>query len=190
MPGRAKHHKSLTEGDSRAKDEKGELLGEGSFGCVFRPPVKCTANVKPISNTAAKEAQKKKVSGSAKHKPAVGKVFFDHRDFTKEVKMAKVVAKIDPVGKNILVPTSSCESTREEVLNHPAGSSCEKQSELPYMSLTAPVYQLTMPYGGMRLDHYVADHKLSPKQFLHIMVPVIEGVVDDGQEGLLPSRYQ
>lgn len=155
------------------KKSSGELLGEGSFGCVFRPPIKCLKGEKPILDPKAVSARSK----SSIDRTEVGKVFFEHKDFTRELKTSAIAAKIDPTGTKILVPSSSCESTRNEVFNHPAGNSCEKQSEYFYAPLSRPVYQLKMPYGGVRLDHYIAENKMTPKAFLEIMLPVINGLI-------------
>ena len=39
-----------------------------------------------------------------------------------------------------------------------------------------------MPYGGTRLDHYVKSHKVTQKQFVEMMIPVVKGVVKLAQK--------
>lgn len=56
----------------------GELLGQGSYGCVFKPILPCT---------------RKKIP-----KDAVGKIFSDYYDFAEELKIARKIQQIDPDG--------------------------------------------------------------------------------------------
>lgn len=157
--------------DSANKQSLG-LLGEGSFGCVFQPPVKCSDAEKPFVARA-----------TAKAAATVGKVFYDVKDFQKEMKTSRVAAKIDPTGKKMLIPTGSCKTTTDAVQEHPAGYLCEKQSEFAMSKdESQPLYQLLMPYGGTRLDGYVKSlattgAPMTAAEFLRRMLPIFEAVV-------------
>lgn len=134
-----------------------EILGEGSFGCVVSPPIPCESNKKNISKT----------------KSEVGKIFVDAKDFKKEVATAKLVAKIDPTGKNLLTPSEHCETSTASVRDPSITWSCEALRG----SGKGRLYQLMMPYGGERLDEYVKKHKPSRMEFLRLMIPVMEAIV-------------
>ena len=155
------------------------LVGEGSFGCVFAPPIKCTGPAKGLRNGAPEESPGAK--GAAAAAGLVSKVFFDKSDYANELRTSREVAKIDPTGDLMLIPRSRCDTTREAVLKHPAGYLCEKHSEYPDVSLTKTLHQFIMPHGGVRLDHYIADaaaseSALTPKQLLAVMMPVLDGI--------------
>lgn len=159
------------------------LVGEGSFGCVFTPPVRCVGAKKGLRRGASPpEAPASRQRATDQ----VGKVFFDRDDYLKELRTSREIAQIDASGDRLLLPTARCETTRAAVLAHPAGYLCEKHSENPQMSLSQELYQLVMPNGGPRLDHYASDAAaggesgrevgLTPKQLLALMMPVLEGV--------------
>ena len=162
------------------------LVGEGSFGCVFAPPIKCTGPAKGLRNGAPEESPPgAKGPAAATATGLVSKVFFDKTDYANELRTSREVAKIDPTGDLMLIPRSRCDTTREAVLKHPAGYLCEKHSEYPDVSLTQTLHQFIMPHGGVRLDHYIADAAagatggagaLTPKQLLAVMMPVLEGI--------------
>lgn len=138
-----------------------EILGEGSYGCVVRPTIPCSTKQKTI----------------AEGDTAVGKLFVEEEEFKKEVKAAKNVAKIDASGKTILVPTQYCKTTLGAVSKTAAAWGCESIQDLQYMPPKTPVYQLMMPYGGTRLDYFVKTQKITQKQFVEIMIPVVKGAV-------------
>jgi len=157
------------------------LVGEGSFGCVFAPPIKCTGPAKALRKGAPEHSPG--VKGANGAAGLVSKVFFDKTDYSNELRTSREVAKIDPSGDLMLIPNSRCDTTREAVLKHPAGYLCEKHSEYPEVSLTQTLHQFIMPNGGVRLDHYIADAAaaegagaLTPKQLLAVMMPVLEGI--------------
>lgn len=156
--------------DDAAAPQNPEMLGEGSFGCVFRPAVKCTSPRTPFKPHAP-------TSTSPSDAQEVGKVFFDLDDFRREMRTSRQVKSVDPTGTNLLVPTASCDTTRQEVLKHPAGLECDKHEEFSG-SATDTLKQLIMPYGGDRLDSFVRTQAkpLSPKAFVRLMLPVLEGL--------------
>lgn len=150
-----------------------ELLGEGSYGCVFRPEVPCVTKKKYIADGKRRE----------KSTDLVGKIFSDARDFRDEWKLSQKVAKIDPKGKALLLPTSACLTSREKVLSNPASGECEQMFYTPQNSTSNPMYQLTMPYGGSDLYKYAMQYMIQNKKpipmkmFVKMMEPVFDGLI-------------
>jgi serine/threonine protein kinase len=151
------------------KTEKPELLGQGSFGCVFAPKIPCEKET-PFVSQAKKVAKTKQVS----------KVFIDKDDFSKELSKSKMAAKVDPEGKTMLLPTSSCKTSNEVVkaATKSAYHDCDAFIE-HYVNSSSRFYQLNMPYGGKRVDKYLKslERKKDILQFLRDMIPVLEGLV-------------
>jgi serine/threonine protein kinase len=147
------------------------LLGEGSFGCVFSPHFPCEGEEKKIRKARGENTRDLEL---------VSKVFTDKGEFNKEIRMSRKAAKIDPYNTAILVPTSSCRVSRKAVENHPAMSQCDMlKSQYPGVN---PFFQLLMPYGGTRIDHYLKDwrdmHTLySLSSFLNMVEPLFEGLL-------------
>lgn len=137
-----------------------EVLGEGSYGCVVRPPVKCETTEKLITE--------------GEH--TVSKIFVDKEEFKREVKAAKRLAKIDAESESILVPSRYCRTSLSKVIGSNSIWQCEAIRDIAYETNNTYLYQLMMPYGGMRLDHYVKSHKTNKKVFVHMMQPVFKGL--------------
>lgn len=138
-----------------------EVLGEGSFGCVIKPPAPCKSSRKRI----------------ARGKSEVGKLFVSRDDFAKELNAAETVAKIDPEGKTILVPTEHCKTNMETIKDPGLTWKCEAFQD-HVRSPKQPLYQLLMPYGGVRLDEYVKDKQPTYQEFVGIMLSVAQGIVN------------
>ena len=152
--------------------EQQMLLGEGSYGCVFSPKIKCTEKEQPIRN--------KTKADSKKH--FVGKVFSDSQEFLKEVSMSKKVATIDPKGETILVPTATCKTTRKEVIRNIASKDCEMIRDSTSHDPNQRMYQLIMPYGGTRFDRYFRNKMDTGTPdtlhaFINVLRPVFQGLV-------------
>ena len=137
-----------------------EVLGEGSYGCVVRPPPKCKGKEHLITQGDS----------------SVSKLFVNKSEFRREVKAAKSVAKVDSKGDTILVPSKYCSTSLKDVTSLGSVWECEAIRDIALESGNTPVYQLMMPYGGVRLDHFVKTHRISKKIFVNVMLPVIEGI--------------
>ena len=155
-------------------------LGEGSFGCVVSHPLRCSEKEEVIT--------KKNRDASNQ----VGKLFYDKRDYKGEVRLSKLVRKIDPSETKLLVPTSACavsKRTMEKPENVNAIMRCEKitnkGSEYQYYSNTDrstipnKVWQIKMPYAGSDIDKAIEKYKngISVKSFLKMLVPLFEALV-------------
>lgn len=147
---------------SETETNSPRILGEGSFGCVLKPAPKCVGKERRIVKNDAKVT--------------VSKVFGDARDFRYEVAASKKVAKVDPQGRHILVPSSYCDTTYGAVAMHPAADNCEIIQDMRFSSPTTKMYQLKMPYGGQRYDKYVKANHVSIDEFVRHMIHVLEGV--------------
>lgn len=149
------------------------LLGEGSFGCVFSPHFSCESEEKNI----------RKVRGeNTRDLDLVSKVFVDKAEFKKEIRMSQKAAKIDPKSRSIIVPVSSCKVSRSTVEKHPAVRQCDMLNSQYSISANFPLYQLLMPYGGTRIDHYLRDWANTRKpypliSFLMMVEPLFEGLL-------------
>lgn len=137
-----------------------EVLGEGSYGCVVRPPAKCKSREHIITQGDA----------------SVSKLFVDKAEFRREVKAAKAVSKIDAESNTILIPSKYCSTNLKNVTVKGSLWECEAIRDLAFESGNTPIYQLMMPYGGVRLDHFVKSHKMNKKDFVNMMIPVVEGI--------------
>lgn len=167
----------------RAPDRsKLKVLGEGSFGCVVSHPLECSG--KEIFVSSKKDPTKKQVS----------KLFYEKQKYQAEVKLGRLVKKIDPTEERIIVPIKGCEVSRKTLYkpaNANAISKCENlasltstgsskpshlyESELPLQS----IWQLTMPYAGKEVDKVIQryKHHITTRSFMKMMTPLFEAVV-------------
>ena len=80
----------------------GSILGEGTYGCVFHPPIKC-------------DYDKKRRSG-------VGKVIQNMYDAQEEIQIGKKLLKIDPNGKFTNPMMGDCIITKKNITNKDEGN--------------------------------------------------------------------
>jgi serine/threonine protein kinase len=149
------------------------LLGEGSFGCVFTPSFPCEGEEKNIRKTRGENTRELNL---------VSKVFTDKKEFNKEIRMSKKAAAIDPKNRSIVVPVRSCRVSRGVVDKHPAVRQCDMLQSQYSISANYPLYQLLMPYGGTRIDHFLRDVGTAKKpypliSFLSMVEPLFEGLL-------------
>ena len=140
-----------------------KYLGEGSFGCVLKPEVKCSSKENIIN----------KQSNTTEF---VSKIFTEKENYEKEVNASKVLKTVDKTGINILLPYKNCETTSEEVFKNNQAANCE---DLEYYKnkKTHNLYQLIMPYGGVRYDTYFEHNKPTLKEFFSISEPLFKALL-------------
>lgn len=148
---------------------KKELIGEGSFGCIFISEIPCTSQIEVLN---------KRASGQQ----TVGKIFtyYDnkHNAIETEKKLARLVNKWDPAANYFAVPTKICKTSIDMVKRHPAALQC---SELNYFD-KAELDQIVMPYYGLDLDAYMKKYlelfrrKFPVEYFLPMVKNLLEGV--------------
>lgn len=148
---------------SVAEKTSPRILGEGSFGCVLKPAPKCVGKERRFRASKGDEV-------------TVSKVFERKKDYTQEVAASKKVAKVDPSGSHILVPTSHCETTYGNVATHPAANDCEIVQDMRFAPPSTKMYQIKMPYGGQRYDKYIKTNAVKLGDFIRQIIHVLEGV--------------
>lgn len=145
---------------------KHELLGEGSFGCIFIPEIPCTSEIEILNRKAV-------------GRQTVGKVFtyYDnkHGAIETEKKLARLVNKWDPDGRYFAIPSKICKTTLEMVQKHPSAYQC---SELNYFD-KADLDQIVMPYYGLDLSDYMREYlRLFKRKFpVEFLIPMIKNAL-------------
>jgi len=127
-----------------AENLQSKFLGEGSYGCVVKPPVKCKNKVQ------LRKEKKKEV--------LVGKIFTNKDSFKKEIIANQNIINIDKKGDKLLSATSYCSINGKELKNINRVKSCEFKHK-NIIDKNQPLYQLNMPYGGMTLKEYLKLNK-------------------------------
>lgn len=143
-----------------------EFLGEGSYGCVIKPAIKC-------DSTEVKLRKEKR--GEIK----IGKIFTNDRIFGKELAANKVALKVDKDGKYLLTPTSYCAVAARSIRkNAAAAANCtfDGSAKRPIQQREF-YYQLNMPYGGVTLSQYVKTNHIDLIQLLFTIKPCFEALI-------------
>ena len=163
-----KKHKNntTTTKNTKTTHSKDKYLGEGSFGCVLKPDIKCIANENIINKSYEKNIHN-----------MVSKIFVDKEDFDKEIAASKQLKKADPNGENILLPYKSCDTTSKEIFKNIQANQCE-ELEYYHNKETHKFYQLIMPYGGTRYDEYFKNYTVTLKEFFNISEPLFKALID------------
>jgi serine/threonine protein kinase len=143
-----------------------QLLGEGSYGCVFSPAIPCSTPAQRVSRVKLPKGTQ-----------TISKVFVDTAHFNKELHLAKTAVDIDKDGRTLMLPTGYCMTKRGELMRHPAAAECSLVDDDYRMNPNTRYYQITMPYGGARFDHHIRDVPTTPQEFLHMLIPIIDGLV-------------
>jgi len=105
----------------------GKFVGEGTYGCVFNPPISC-------------DVEKK-----YKTRKYVGKVLFKDKDFKEEMEMSEVQRKLDPRGLFSLLPVATCMTNPAEFLSTDDITACYKHKGLNVN------HQIIFPDGGISI---------------------------------------
>lgn len=132
------------------------LIGEGNYGCVYRPPLPClsTPSAPPTPHT-----------NSIYH---VGKVFASQKDFMREKRIMKVLQRIDPKNTFTLPIINTC-TISTTTFNNSSTKPCESIQESVIERNKPILPQLTMPYGGINLKSYMRKHRGNIKSLKTIL---------------------
>lgn len=141
--------------------EGGKLLGQGSYGCVFKPHIRCI------------DRKKKRVNNG------VGKVFEDHDEYEQEVQINNLVTQnADPDGKFTLPILATCEVRQPR--NQADVMGCRQ------FSTNKDVYdQIIFPYAGKSVKD-ILSQKGTTSKFWKMFIafrPLLEGLVRFEQLG-------
>lgn len=131
------------------------LLGEGSYGCVYKPQLQC---------------EKASRRGS---KNLVGKVFVSNRAFEEEYDtQLRIVNKLDPLGEFTLPLYDHC-SVKAETNREPL-SQCKLTKERPSSSYNQLIYE----NGGTSLHDFMKKRGNTPEfiRILEKMRPLFVGI--------------
>lgn len=134
------------------------LIGEGNYGCVFRPSIKCKNKI----NTPTILKSNKKV----------GKIFIDELEFNNEKKLHKIISKIDP-DNNFTIPLYD-DCTNAIFKNSNGANKCN----LINTKINENYYQLIYGYGGISLKELLKIPG-SPEKFLILLSkfkPILNGL--------------
>ena len=134
------------------------FIGEGTYGCVFKPPITCRNTQKKSNNST------------------VGKVFKSDKEFKKEVNINNIVANIDPKRKFTLPLVGTCVTRNFEYTDQV--SHC-KLIDNPYGQ--TGFSQILYKDGGENLKMYMNMVKGSPHNFVSILKlfkPIFIGLKD------------
>lgn len=135
--------------------EGGKLLGQGSYGCVFKPHIRCQdRSIKRIKN-------------------GVGKVFENHDEYEQEVKINNLVSKhADPEGLFTLPILAICETVEARQQNDLRNCRHYNPNKQTYDQI---IYQ----YAGKSVKDLLAS-KGTPAKFWKLFAafkPVLDGLV-------------
>ena len=147
------------------------LIGEGNYGCVFKPYIKCK-NEHKIGSSKTKV----KTPNNAK----VGKVFVDNLEFNNEKEIQEIIAKIDPKNEFTVPLYEDCN------VNSFKDSNSADKCMLINTKIKTNYYQLIYRDGGVSFKDLL---KLpgSPTKFLILLSklkPILLGI-----EKLNNARY-
>lgn len=130
------------------------FLASGSYGCIYKPHLKCTGNSKKISSET------------------VGKIFEEEAQFLEEKKLSAWIQKIDPKHEFTLPYLGHCDA---EIKKKDA-LACE---HIDVVDELDSYKQIIHKYGGKDLLRIMKVKKGSPtifQQYMKIILPVIIGI--------------
>jgi serine/threonine protein kinase len=131
------------------------FVASGSYGCVFRPHLKC--------------------KNKKEYKKAVGKVFEDDEEFLIEKELLEKVQQLDPEHTFTLITLDTCDTN----VNIRSSDNIQK-CELMDMNIKKEYKQIIIDYGGKSLETMFIRNTSSPRAFLkifHAIKPLFEGLV-------------
>jgi serine/threonine protein kinase len=124
----------------KLKQEGGDLIGQGGYGCVFKPALKCNGVEETDSNKISKLIIK--------------------NEALKELKELKKIDKIDKKNKYHIETPEVCNITKEDYINEPGIENCKL---LDKINNKTKLVTLQYNYGGYNLKE-VLDNKLLRNQ--------------------------
>lgn len=150
------------------KAEGGAYINEGTYGCVFSPPIECM-DTTPVSMKKSKLNKSKKV---------VGKLFVDSKSFHSEVEQATNIQKLDPEYKFTVPYLGTCKTKRSLFKQSDQGFLCQKPLN------DAHTYnQMLYSNGGVELRDYFKKpakytHDIAIDDIILASIPLFEGILE------------
>jgi len=128
----------------KSQHHDSKLIGEGSYGCVYDPPLQCHN----------KTTKKKRYQGY------VGKVFTDKEDADEEQKIMRKIEKIDRQGTYTIPIVDRCKVKVRHSNNYKKLEECELFEDEFRRRKFEPFYvQLISKYGGINLKQFIRRNK-------------------------------
>ena len=130
----------------------GKVLGEGSYGCAFKPVPRCADGTRytHVGNL-----------------PAIGKITFQDDD---ELKVGQQIMKLPLAANYFALPTKSCKPAMP--VDDP--DTCELLEDYEDDGL---IDMLVMPDGGKSLQYYSKDTATLADNYVRIFKHLLEGMV-------------
>ena len=157
------------------KKRGGKIIGQGTYGCVFNPPLKCDPKFQGNSNNSNSDNNGKRKKPSSKY---IGKAMLDDDEYEAEKAIMAKVKAIDPNGDFTLGVEHSCQVTSVSSSDLSAPSrNCSKDSIMEKG-------QLIYKNGGVTLLDYIGT---SPTRFFQVIKGfgnIIRGVQKIHDHGL------
>lgn len=129
-------------------DKKVELLGEGSYGCVYSPAIRCS---KVLDYLNRKNTNSKNL---------ISKVFISSNDFDTELDFLKSIEDIDKTGKYFVIPNKTCLTSVNAILKN----TNKKCNLLENIETENKLYQIVMPKAGLSLLSYLQEYYIKNKK--------------------------
>ena len=151
-------------GNTKIKDDttSPSLVGEGSYGCVYNPPLPCSTSI-DTTKSLNRKMRSRKSKGHDKAAPAlkyVGKVFPDDTDALDEYAMMKKIHGYDKHGKYTIPIDKKCRVRLRDSKTHTHLKKCDLFREEFSRRKFQPTYiQLVSKYGGITLSEYMHTHE-------------------------------
>ena len=136
----------------------GRIIGDGSYGCIFDPPIHCIGRKGPV---------KEKTLGK----------FVAKDDVQEELDAAKYFSKISNAKDYciFLELGTGCSYKKLDVKTEPDMHLCDKYQETQ-SDKTNEVIQYTMSYGGVNIKKFMASIHIPTFSFFKFCVELLEAV--------------
>ena len=147
----------------KARQRGGRKIGEGSYGCVFSPALRCKGDSERTPDTISKLMHKLYA--------------------TAEFNTATVIREIDPEQKFSIYPSRMCELDPANIYANAANDrylDCKRLavSSIDEMAAFADEYRvIEMPYGGVELNDFKVTDIKEILSFFDSLLPLIRGMV-------------
>jgi len=131
----------------------GEVIGSGSYGCVFKPPLKCKNTQKNMATTKNKKTKKNLISKLVLRYEGAEEYSFNKTvvDRIKKLDNYKIIKKYFMVIDDICVPEKLKKRDKESLITR-----CENMVSKEYLeNKLENIAILNMKYGGINIDSYI-----------------------------------
>ena len=142
----------------------GKYVGEGTYGCVFRPALPCRGE-HPVSAHAVIPAVSAARADAAN---TLSKVFNRPESFRDESENTKLIARIDPKQRYFVYPRTACTVTTADLRTDRGYSHCELLRGTRGKAFPT----LKIPYGGEPLDKVLGPSGRAPPRAFRVPDPL------------------